>query len=164
MLIKPYIGVTDFKEETEDAVKNSVGTLASVLLTDEFSRSAVFSVIERKSLDQLIEEYKLNLSGLTDESTAPEIGKLQGIELLLVGSVSGAGDGYIITDRLVEVEIGQIASGSSLKVARKEIEKEAERFVASTFQSSSGIILAPSGIQLFELSSNNIPCLTVSWE
>jgi len=42
LLIKPYIGVTDFKEETEDAVKNSVGTLASVLLIDEFSRSAVF--------------------------------------------------------------------------------------------------------------------------
>lgn len=154
LLIKPRLGVADFKEETPDAEKNSVGTLAAVLLTDEFSRSAVFSVIERRNLDLLMEEYKLNLSGFTDATTAPEIGKIQGIELILVGSVSGAGDRYIITARLVDVETGQIAAGSSIEVARSNIEQAAQRYIASTFQSPFGIILAPSVTPLFELSSN----------
>ena len=162
LLIKPRIGVDDFKEETEDAVKNSVGTLASVLLTDEFSRSAVFSVIERKSLDLLMEEYKLNLSGLTDAATAPEIGKLQGIELLLVGSVSGAGDRYIITARLVDVETGKLAASSRIEIARSEVEQEAKRYIASTFQSPYGIILSPSITPLLELSANKNALVLVS--
>jgi len=155
LLIKPRIGVADFKEETKDALKNSVGSLAAVLLTDEFSRSAVFSVIERKSLDELMKEYKLNLSGLTDETTAPEIGKLKGVELLLVGSVSGVGDRYIITARLVEVETGQVAASSRIEIARGEIEQEAERYIASTFQSPYGIFLTPSVTSLFEPAGNN---------
>ncbi len=162
LLIKPRLGVADFKEETEDAAKNSVGSLAAVLLTDEFSRSAVFSIIERKNLDLLMEEYKLNLSGFTDTTTAPEIGNLQGIELLLVGSVSGAGNRYLISARLVDVETGQIAAGSSIEVARSEIEQEAQRYIASTFQSPFGIILAPSVTPLFELSSNNNALTVVS--
>lgn len=152
LLIKPRIGISDFTEETEDAVTNSVGTLAAVLLTDEFSRSAVFSVIERKSLDELMEEYKLNLSGLTDESTFPEIGKLQGVELLLVGSVSGVGGKYLITARLVEVETGLVAGSSRIEIPANEIEKESERYIASTFQSPYGIYITPGVTVLFELS------------
>ena len=155
LLIKPRIGIGEFSGETEGAVKNSVGALASALLTDEFSRSTVFSVIERKDLEAIMKEYSLSLSGLTSEETSPELGELQGVELLLLGSVSEAGGTYIIAARLVEVETGKIVVSSSIKVGRDEIEQESQLYIASTFQSPYGITLSPSGSALIELGGNN---------
>ncbi len=154
LLIKPRIGISDFREETSGAEKNSVGTLAAILLTDEFSRSAVFSVIERKSLDELMKEYKLNLSGLIDETTVPEIGKLQGVEFLLVGSVSEVGNKYFITARLVDVESGLVAGSSGIEISAYEIEQESERYIASTFQSPYGIFITPGITTSIELSKS----------
>lgn len=155
LLIKPRIGIGDFSEESDGAVNNSVGSLASALLTNEFSRSTVFSVIERKDLEAIMKEYSLSLSGLTSEETSPELGELQGVELLLLGSVSEAGEIYIISARLVEVETGKIVISSSIQVRRAEIEQESQLFLASTFQSPYGITLSPSVSLLMELGGNN---------
>lgn len=154
VLIKPRIGIGEFSEETEGAVKNSVGSLASALLTDEFSRSTVFSVIERKDLEAIMKEYSLSLSGLTSEETAPELGELQGVELLLLGSVSEAGETYIIVARLVEVETGKIVVSSSIRVGRQEIEQESQLYIASTFQSPYGITFSPGAAVLMEVGGN----------
>ena len=151
LLIKPRIGIGNFSEESPGAVKNAVGSLVSVKLTEELSRSTVFQVIERRDLDALMKEYKLSLSGLVNESTTPQLGELQGIELLLLGSVIEEGDYYVMSARLVDVETGKITSVSSIKAARNEIEAESEKYIASTFQSPYGITLSPNLSVLFEL-------------
>ncbi len=155
LLIKPRIGIGDFSEESDGAIKNSVGSLASALLTNEFSRSTVFSVIERQDLEAIMKEYSLSLSGLTSEETSPELGELQGVELLLLGSVSEAGEIYIISARLVEVETGKIITSSSIKVGRTEIEQESQLFISSTFQSPYGITFSPNSSALIEIGGNN---------
>ena len=154
LLIKPRIGIGDFREESKGAVKNSVGSLVSVMLTDELSRSTVFSVIERKDLESIMKEYNLSLSGLTSEATAPRMGELQGVELLLLGSVVEQGNSYVIAARLVDVETGQIITGSGITVSRKEIETESEKYIASTFQSPFGITLSPNITLLNEIGGN----------
>lgn len=45
-----------------------------------------YQVVEREKLDQIIQEQQLALSGLLDESTAVEVGKLLGVDAILVGS------------------------------------------------------------------------------
>lgn len=155
LLIKPRIGIGDFSEESPGAVKNAVGSLVSVKLTEELSRSTVFQVIERSNLDALMKEYKLNLSGFTDESTAPQLGKLQGLELLLLGSVVEEGSYYVISARLADVETGKIVSAASIKTARNEIEAESQKYIASTFQSPYGITFSPNLSILHELDGTN---------
>lgn len=44
-------------------------------------------VIDRTNFKQLIEEHRLNLSGVVDESTAAEAGKLLGVKFLLGGTL-----------------------------------------------------------------------------
>jgi TolB-like protein len=151
LLIKPRIGVADFEEESAGAAEHSVGSLVSALLTRELGRSTIFSVIERRSLDTLMEEFKLSLSGLADEATAPRMGMLQGVELLLLGSVTEAGDRYIVTARLVEIETGRVTASAGMELDRREIEQEAERYLASTFQAPYGISLAPAASVLLEI-------------
>ncbi len=155
LLIKPRIGIGDFSNESAGAVKNSVGSLVSVMLTDELSRSTVFQVIERRDLDALMKEYKLSLSGFTSESTAPQLGELQGVELLVLGSVAEQGDSYVVSARLVEVETGKIITSARITAGRKEIEQESEKYIASTFQSPYGITLSPNATGLIEIGGNS---------
>ena len=155
LLIKPRIGIGDFINESPGAVKNSVGSLVSVMLTDELSRSTVFQVIERRDLEALMKEYKLSLSGFTIESTAPQLGELQGVELLLLGSVAEQGDSYVISARLVEVETGKIITSARITAGRGEIDKESEKYIASTFQSPYGITLSPNITGLIEIGGNS---------
>lgn len=61
------------------------------------------------------------------------------------------GDYYVISARLTDVETGEIASVSSIKAARNEIEAESEKYIASTFQSPYGITLSPNLSVLYEL-------------
>jgi len=44
-------------------------------------------VIDRTNFDQLIDEQRINLSGVVDESTAAEAGKLLGVKFLLGGTL-----------------------------------------------------------------------------
>ncbi len=155
LLIKPRIGIGDFSNESPGAVKNAVGSLVSVMLTDELTRSTVFQVIERRDLEALMKEYKLSLSGFTSESTAPQLGELQGVELLLLGSVAEQGDSYVVSARLVEVETGKIITSARITAGRGEIEKESEKYIASTFQSPYGITLSPNITGLVEIGGNS---------
>lgn len=52
------------------------------------ARTNVFDLIERGRLDQVMQEQKLTVSGAVDESTAAQIGKLLGVDAIIVGSIS----------------------------------------------------------------------------
>lgn len=53
-----------------------------------------YQVVERQRLRQIMQEQKLALSGVVDESTAVQVGELLGIEALLVGNGN-----YTVTDK-----------------------------------------------------------------
>lgn len=63
-----------------------------------------------------MEEQKFQLSGVTDESTAVEIGKLAGADIIVIGSVSYVGNMYYLNIKMIEVETAQIL-GSSISQA-----------------------------------------------
>lgn len=155
MLLKPRIGIADFDEETESASRYSVGALTAALMTEKLSRSTVFSIIERRNLEKLMEEYELSFSGFIDEETAPQIGQIQGVELLLLGSVGEVDSGYLITARLVGVETGAVITSSSIRVGRDKIEEESKQYIASTFQSRYGITLSPNSMYMIEIGGNS---------
>ena len=51
-------------------------------------RTNIFQLIERQKLDAIIEEQKLALSGLLDESEVVEAGKLLGVDAIIFGKLS----------------------------------------------------------------------------
>ncbi len=60
------------------------------------------TVIERAQLDQILEEIKLSLLGLTDSKNASKVGQMLGAELVIVGSVAQTGDSISISARAVD--------------------------------------------------------------
>ena len=70
------------------SIKNqfsSEETLRNSLLSEFFKLdNPLIKIIDRENLDQLIEEQKLGLSGLLDEKSASDLGKLLGVEMMLI--------------------------------------------------------------------------------
>lgn len=54
----------------------------------EGATTDIFEVIERDRLYQVFEEQKISMSGVVDENQAVEIGKILGIDVIIIGTIS----------------------------------------------------------------------------
>ena len=64
-----------------------VGKGIADLLVTKLVQGGQYSVIERKQLDKIIAEQNLGASGRVDEATAARIGKILGVDALILGSI-----------------------------------------------------------------------------
>jgi curli biogenesis system outer membrane secretion channel CsgG len=64
-----------------------VGKGVADLLVTKLVQGAQYSIIERKQLDKIIAEQNLGASGRLDEATAARIGKILGVDALVMGSI-----------------------------------------------------------------------------
>lgn len=60
----------------------------SDMLVNQLVQSGSYTVIERSKLDAILQEQNLGASGRVDPSTAAEIGRLLGVETVILGSVT----------------------------------------------------------------------------
>ncbi len=88
------------------------------MLSTALVKTKKFMVIERKELDKVVEEQKLGLSGMVTAETAPAVGKLLGVELLVIGSVSELGT----SKRDIGGGFGGIGAGLSTQQARAAVD------------------------------------------
>jgi len=51
-------------------------------------KTNIYQIIERTQLEKVLKEQKLNMSGLLDESQAVSVGKLLGVEVIIMGNTS----------------------------------------------------------------------------
>jgi curli biogenesis system outer membrane secretion channel CsgG len=65
------------------------GKGVSDILVNKLVDSGKYSVIERSKLDAILKEQNLGASGRVDASTAAQIGKLLGVDVVVIGSVTG---------------------------------------------------------------------------
>ncbi len=108
-----------------------------------------FEVIERGSLDKVLSEQKLQMSGLTDPATAANVGKLLGVDAIVLGNVSTSqkmqtGGGFMgagadvttasmvsnATMKIVGVEYGKILTIVSLSYKKGQKPTEAAKTMA----------------------------------
>jgi Mg-chelatase subunit ChlD len=89
----------------------------SVLLSA--SRSKIFTLVERKDLQKILEEQELQYSALADEGTAAKLGSLIGADVMVTGQVYAKGGAYEIFFKLVRVESGEVLSVAKAKIAKE---------------------------------------------
>ena len=65
----------------------------------------VYQLLERSQIKQLIKDRKI--SDCVDAACAVEIGKLVGVQHMVIGTVSKVGNTYSVDSRIIEVESGQ---------------------------------------------------------
>lgn len=107
--------VVEFTERGELGIKDAGSIIAEWMITS-LNNTGAFEVYERISLSKLMDEHKLELSGLMDASTIAEIGKIHGVEAIITGSVLKFGDITSVTAKVVDVKTAKIIDSADIKV------------------------------------------------
>jgi len=84
---KIRIGVIGFDSKAE-GVSQEQADIVTDLFTRTLASSKTIAVYERERLAKVGQEIKLSMSGLVDMSTAIEVGKIAGVQYILMGSVT----------------------------------------------------------------------------
>lgn len=83
---RPHLAIRGFENKTDEP---SVPSKAITdMMTTELGKARIFSIFEREKLDYVTDEIRLGQSGLMDESTAPKVGKLKGVQYTMTGAVT----------------------------------------------------------------------------
>lgn len=136
---KSKIAVLDFVNMNGEITK--LGRYVSEELTTRLYLTGNFEVIERKLLDKIVEEQKISLSGLVDESTAAELGMVLGVEAIASGTITDLGTSVKVNARLISAETGKLFS-----VASSEIPKtDKVKVLLSESVTTNGLLSSGSG-------------------
>jgi curli biogenesis system outer membrane secretion channel CsgG len=88
--LKKRIAVVDFEDRS--GWGHNIGTGLSDMLVTELVKTDKFMVMERQELNKILEEQGLGMSGAVTPQSAAQVGKLLGVELMVMGSVSEFGE------------------------------------------------------------------------
>jgi len=116
--LKKRIGVARFDDRSGGGY-NNLGKGVADMLTTALVQSGKFMVIERQDLDKIFAEQRLGASGAVTPETAVQAGRVLGVEMIVIGSVSEFG----IKERKVGGGISALGgAGLSTKTARAAVD------------------------------------------
>lgn len=96
------------------------GGVVAERMTTELVNAKKFRVIERKEIEKVFEELKIQRSGAIDSTSAKEIGKLLGADWIVVGTLTELPNKQLeLNARLVGIESGEI-----INAAKSQIKKD----------------------------------------
>ena len=79
-------------------------------------RRPQFAFFSRQQLEKILEEQGLQIGAASDQATAAAMGKLKGVDYLVVGSLSNYRGATIAQAQLMRVEDGEVASSARVSV------------------------------------------------
>jgi TolB-like protein len=108
----PRVAVLDFSSFMmgEGGASVNLGKAISAMLVTEFSGREGLQVVERQQLNALLDEQDLGVSGRLNEEDAVEIGRLLGVQYVLLGQVTSIVDQLRMDIRAVDVETSEIVT------------------------------------------------------
>jgi len=80
-----------------------------------------FEVIERQLLNKVLEEHQLMMSGIVDENSAKELGRILGVDAICSGSIADMVNSVKVNARLISAESGRIFSVASAEIVKTDI-------------------------------------------
>lgn len=83
------------------------------------SRNKTFTMVERKDLQAILDELKLQLTGAVSEKDAVKVGKLAGAKMIVTGSLYGNAENYELFLKLLRVESGEVLSVTKARINKK---------------------------------------------
>jgi len=95
---------------TFDAAEVSASDAAVIsdLFRMEMVKDGSFDVVEKASMEKILQEQAFQQTGCTSTECAVKLGKILNVQYLVLGSVGKLFGSYVITIRVVKVETGKI--------------------------------------------------------
>jgi len=147
---KRRVAVMDFDYATvKSGLAAEFGTTADVgkgiadLLVDRLVNGGVYSVIERKDLDKIVAEQNFSNSDRADAGSAAKIGRILGVDAIVVGSITQFGRDDKNTG-VAGTAVGGLASRYGLGAAGRRQSKAVVGISARLVNTSTGEIIAAS--------------------
>lgn len=111
---KTKVAVLDFQQQGSFA-NQDVGKIVAEWFTTSLVEAGRFEVIERRLMQQILQEQKMGTSGLLDPSSASRLGKLLGVKTVVTGTVQSYERTYELNVRLINVETGAIITADRVR-------------------------------------------------
>jgi hypothetical protein len=102
------VGITSRTKNVDHETASGV----MVFIENAFVNVGQVRVVDRENIAKIVKEYEFQASDLTDESTAVEIGKLSGADIIVIGSISYVGEIFYLNIKLISVETAEIIGSS----------------------------------------------------
>ena len=105
------IGVLYFDVAAPDESYDFLSTGLPEMLMTDLSNQPDLTVVERERLNAVLSEHALSGSGLTDPDTAVAIGRILGLDLCVMGTLTVIAESMRLDTHVLFVETGEIAGG-----------------------------------------------------
>jgi TolB-like protein len=107
------VAVADFVDLRNEP--NELGRLiAEELTTSLIGAGGNFSVVDRANLRLILDEHQLSASGLVDPANIKELGRIAGVDGVLIGSISILGNDIRVNARVVSTETAKAIAAKSI--------------------------------------------------
>lgn len=105
---KPVITVFDF--QISEAVTESEMTSIISLLSSELFKTGEYTVLDIQQRDSLMDEMQFSMSGVSDEQSLLELGKLMSAESIVTGKIGTVGGKMVLNAKMLETETARVQS------------------------------------------------------
>jgi TolB-like protein len=108
--IKPVLTVLDF--ETSGITKQEARLIVDYI-SSHIVESGKYRVIDRMQRETILKELEWSVSDCTDTSCQLQMGRMLAASFIVVGSLGGVGEKFMINIKLIDVETGETLSTAS---------------------------------------------------
>ena len=102
------VAVLDFAVDPDANLPATFGADIAQLLNVDLSAEGELAVVERISLQRLLEEQSMGLSGTVNTETAAQLGTLTGLEVFVAGRAFKVGRDTFLVARVIGAENGRV--------------------------------------------------------
>ncbi len=102
------VGLNAASQNVDEETRGGILTFVE----NAFVNAGTVKVVDRRNVEQIIAEHDFQLSDLSDEKTAIQVGKLSGADLIAIGGINQVGGRYYLNVKLISVENGEIIGSS----------------------------------------------------
>lgn len=117
---KTKVAVLDFQLQGQQFKDSDMGAIVAEWLITALVKEGRFEVVERRLLQKILGEQKLVMSGVVDDSSATELGRLLGVKIIISGTVMSYQNIMEANARIIDVESASIIAAENVKSSSAE--------------------------------------------
>ncbi|KAB2881349.1 tetratricopeptide repeat protein [bacterium] len=116
------IAVLPFKNISGDKQYDWLADGFCETLTSSFAQIGSFVVVERSQIEKVLKEQDFQMSDYANEAKVVEVGKILGVDKMLIGSYQVFAGNINVNTRIVNMQTGQVDKAGALANKRAKLE------------------------------------------
>ncbi len=113
----PTVAVSDLAVNSANPSYAFLGKGFAEIVAFELKKAPGLKLVDRGKRNEILKEMEFALSGIADEGSQMEIGKLLSVRFIIGGSITDMGDSLLVSLSMVNVETGEVAWNDQLQEA-----------------------------------------------